>query len=253
MLSFASFDGTEISYCDEGSGPVVLLLHGAFVDTSLNWQLSGVADCLTDAGFRVIAADARGHGCSAKPHEATAYADGALVKDVIALIDHLGADQVALVGYSMGADTAMRAASTDGRVAALVAGGAGAGNPDEYDAAEVAQAIRNVPTDEPVSELSAGIAALAHSMGGDVDAYAALFEGEAMAPLPPPRYSDISCPTLVITGENDDMAIGGAEGLASEFPTAEAISIPGQDHLGAIFDPLFSEGLITFLRRQYMP
>lgn len=57
----------------------------------------------------------------------------------------------------------------------------------------------------------------------------------------------------MINGENDDMAIGGAQGLASEFPKAEAISIPGQDHLGAIFDPLFSKELIAFLRREFRP
>ena len=251
MPRFASFDGTEISYCNEGSGPVVLLLHGAFVDTSLNWQLSGVVNCLTESGFRVVGADARGHGASGKPHDALAYADGALVKDAVSLIDHLDVGRVALVGYSMGADTAVRTASADDRVAALAIGGAGAEGPDEYDAAEVAFAIRNETTSEPVSELSATLATLAHSMGGDVAAYAALFEGEAMSPSNPPRYSAVSCPTLVVTGECDDMAIGGAERLASEFPTGEALSIPGQDHLGAVFDPLFSEALIEFLQRRY--
>lgn len=248
MPEFRSFDGCTISYRDQGQGPLVVLLHGSLVDAALNWELSGVIPGLAEAGFHVVAPDARGHGMSAKPHDPAAYANDAMVRDVVSLIDHLDAERVALVGYSMGADTAMRVAARDRRIVALVAGGVGGELPDGYDASDVAVAIRGFGVEEPSSQIAASLAELAHSMGGDVEAFAALFEGEAKTAYQPPAYDEIACPTLVLAGADDDMAGGSPEDVARRLPSATAITIEGQDHLGAVFDPAFISEVTEFLR-----
>ncbi len=106
MPDFESFDGLRLSYLDDGDGRTVVLLHGFAADTNVNYVRSGILDLLLDQGYRVVTLDARGHGLSSKPPEPEAYADDAMKRDVVALLDHLGLDDVLLVGYSMGAHLA---------------------------------------------------------------------------------------------------------------------------------------------------
>ena len=52
--------------------------------------------------------DPRGFGASDKPGEKTAYADSAMARDVLALIEYLGLHAADVMGFSMGAGTAAR-------------------------------------------------------------------------------------------------------------------------------------------------
>ena len=90
MPSFKS-DGLKISYDDVGEGDPILLLHGFAADLLSNWKLTGWYRLLTRSGFRVIAADARGHGRSDKPTEPEAYAPDGIAGDTVRLLDHLEA------------------------------------------------------------------------------------------------------------------------------------------------------------------
>src|SRR5205807_10281801 len=98
VRSFESFDGLTLAYESYGSpgGVPVLLLHGFAADSEANWVRPHVVEALVDAGRRAITLDARGHGRSDKPHDPTAYADGAMVRDARALLDHLGVEEVAV-------------------------------------------------------------------------------------------------------------------------------------------------------------
>jgi pimeloyl-ACP methyl ester carboxylesterase len=108
MDTFASFDDLDLAYLDEGKGAPVVLLHGFAADHFSNWVATGVVDALVGAGRRVLAPDARGHGASAKPHDPSAYANDAMLRDVQSLMDHAALDHVDVVGYSMGAIVAGR-------------------------------------------------------------------------------------------------------------------------------------------------
>ena len=57
-------DGVTISYADEGSGAMVVLLHGHTLDRRI-WL--PVLPHLLAAGLRVIRPDLRGHGRSDRP------------------------------------------------------------------------------------------------------------------------------------------------------------------------------------------
>ncbi|NVK50749.1 MAG: alpha/beta fold hydrolase, partial [Cyclobacteriaceae bacterium] len=100
--NFISYDGTKIAYTDSGDGQAVLLIHGFIVDGDWNWGKSELKKQLINQGYRVIIPDLRGNGDSDKPLDENAYKDGAEIKDLIALIDHLDIKTYAAVGYSMG-------------------------------------------------------------------------------------------------------------------------------------------------------
>lgn len=88
---------------DEGSGPVVVLLHAGVADLRM-WDLpaAGLA-----RDHRVVRCDLRGFGGSALAPGAS-YSDA---EDVLALLDELGLDRFALVGASYGGYVALQVAS----------------------------------------------------------------------------------------------------------------------------------------------
>ncbi len=78
--------------------PVVVLLHGWLVTADLNWHTA--YGPLSEAGYRVIALDHRGHGRGLRPLVPFRLADCAA--DVAALLRTLGLGPATVVGYSMG-------------------------------------------------------------------------------------------------------------------------------------------------------
>ncbi|MCZ7536563.1 MAG: alpha/beta hydrolase [Acidimicrobiia bacterium] len=126
MPTFESFDGVTLHYEEEGDGDVVVLLHGFAADTNINWIRPGIFDALCDEGYRVVTLDARGHGLSGKPHDDGAYAGGAMVRDVQALLDEIGCDACSVVGFSMGSATTMHLAVVEPRVRSAALLGVGA-------------------------------------------------------------------------------------------------------------------------------
>ena len=101
MATFTA-EGFKITYDDTGEGDPILLLHGFAADRRTNWSLTGWYKLLQDAGYRVIAADARGHGRSDKPSDPEAYAPEGIAGDAIRLMDHLEIERADFLGYSMG-------------------------------------------------------------------------------------------------------------------------------------------------------
>jgi pimeloyl-ACP methyl ester carboxylesterase len=101
---YAPVNGLELYYEIHGSGEPLILLHGGLGSTdSLEPNLSALA-----AGRQVIAADLQGHGRTAdinRPITTRALGD-----DIAALIGHLGIGRADVMGYSLGAATALRAA-----------------------------------------------------------------------------------------------------------------------------------------------
>ncbi|MFM7377332.1 MAG: alpha/beta fold hydrolase, partial [Erythrobacter sp.] len=108
---FASFDGTELAVHTLGEGRPVVLLHGLFSSSQMNWIKWGHATRLAEAGMRAIMLDFRVHGESEAPRDAAAYPTGVLVRDVAALADHFALEPGGfdLVGFSLGARTAVHA------------------------------------------------------------------------------------------------------------------------------------------------
>jgi pimeloyl-ACP methyl ester carboxylesterase len=94
--------GRPVSYVQEGSGPVLLLIHG-MAGTLENWR--AVVEPLALA-HTVIAPDLPGHGGSAPG--AGDYSLGALASGLRDLLVVLGHERATLVGHSLGGGIAMQ-------------------------------------------------------------------------------------------------------------------------------------------------
>lgn len=104
---FPGRDGVRLAYREAGEGRPPVLLHGFAADATM-WLRYGWAEAIATRRHRVIMPDFRGHGSSAKPHDAASYPPDVLADDGLALLDHLGADDYDRAGYSLGARIAVR-------------------------------------------------------------------------------------------------------------------------------------------------
>jgi len=124
MTGTVESDGVTIRYATSGSGRPLVLLHG-FTDSSESWAELGYVEPLAAAGQRLILIDQRGHGASDGPHEIDASAADARVRDVAAVLDELGVERAAILGYSMGGWVALNLArSYPERIDRMIVGGA---------------------------------------------------------------------------------------------------------------------------------
>jgi len=100
-------NGLRMRIADHGEGPLVLLCHG-FPEAAYAWRHQLIA--LADEGYRAVAPDLRGFGCTDAPAEVEAYALQLLVGDMVALLDTLVAESAVIVGNDWGATLAWHAA-----------------------------------------------------------------------------------------------------------------------------------------------
>lgn len=85
---------------EQGQGYPVVFCHG-FPHTGFVWhrQLAAVSA----AGFRAIAPDLRGYGRTEAPADVAAYTNEAVIGDLLALLDDIGAAKAVFVGLDFGA------------------------------------------------------------------------------------------------------------------------------------------------------
>lgn len=248
MMSFRTFDGLTLAYQVEGDGYPLVLLHGFASDTDHDWRRSGLWRALVSAGHRVIGLDARGHGRSDKPHDPTAYADDAMSRDVLALVDHLGLEQADVIGYSTGAAIALRVALADARVHRLVLGGTSGHlvmrvrSPEAWERRQrMAAALLAEDPATVVDPAGRDLRRFADATGGDRWALAAI----QLAPNrfgPPADVSAVRVPTLVICGDRDF----SPHILVSAMPNARARVVVG-DHGSAVGAADFADAILAFL------
>jgi pimeloyl-ACP methyl ester carboxylesterase len=105
---FVQANGLRFAYLEQGSGPLVVLLHG-FPDTAHTWDHAMAA--LAAAGFRAVAPFLRGYHPTEIPADGRFDAE-TLGRDAVALIDALAKDgeRAVLVGHDWGASSAYCAA-----------------------------------------------------------------------------------------------------------------------------------------------
>jgi pimeloyl-ACP methyl ester carboxylesterase len=252
MTELSSFDGTTLYFEEEGTGPPVVLLHGLSASIQLNWRAPGVWAALVSAGHRVIGLDARAHGRSHKPHDPAAYRDGAMEKDVLALLDVLNLPTTDLVGYSMGAATALRFATEHGsRLNRLVLGGIGGdptkwGKPPQDGKATLQQRwAAGLDAEDPEAiEDPAGRGArkLFEARGNDLRAMSALLRSGRRHLSADLDLSAVKVPTLVVCGDKD----ASPSALAQALPDGHAVVLEG-DHESVVRNPQLAESIVDFL------
>ena len=257
MQHLTSPDGTVISYDRYGSGPPLVLVHGAFSDHDSNWEF---VRPFFEQQFTVSAIARRGRG------ETTATVGHRLedeAADVAALVRSID-EPVFLLGHSYGAHTALAAAATvPDRIRKLVlyepawphvVGAdalarleplAQAGDWDGFATAFFHERL-SVPLEElralRTTALWPPILADAEASLGDLRAISAYdFRAE--------RFRELRVPVLLQIGSESPRALYVTDALAAVLPDARIEALPGQAHEGMTTAPrMYAEAVARFLR-----
>lgn len=246
MPSFQN-EGVDIAYLDEGEGEPIVLVHGFASTKEVNWLNPGWISTLTRAGRRAIALDNRGHGASAKLYDPAAYHSATMAEDVRALLDHLQIPRADIMGYSMGARiSAFLALAHPDRVRSVVLGGLGIRLVDGVGLPEtIADALEAPSLADVKDKQGQTFRAFAEQTKSDRKALAACIRGSRQT-LAREDCARLTQPMLVAVGTKDEIA-GSVQELAALMPRARALDIPGRDHMLAVGDKVFKQGVLDFL------
>ena len=105
VTGYAPVNGLKMYYEIHGSGEPVVLLHGAFMAISGDWN-DWVAELSKTR--KVIAVEMQGHGRTGDINRDITYEN--LSDDVAGLLEHLKVPNADIVGYSLGGGVAMQCA-----------------------------------------------------------------------------------------------------------------------------------------------
>ena len=241
---FDSFDGARLAWRELGEGRPLILIHGYFSNAEVNWLKYGHAERIAAAGFRVIMPDLRGHGDSAKPHDAAAYPPDALMRDGLALVRHLGLTDYDLGGYSLGGRTTVRMLVNGAAPRRAVLSGMGLSGILHTQGR--GSYFRNVLTH--LGSFQRGSAewlteAFLKTTGGDPVALLHILD--TFVDTTDAELRGIDQPTLVATGADDDDN-GSAADLAAVLPQGRFLELPG-NHMSAVTKPELGVAIADFL------
>jgi pimeloyl-ACP methyl ester carboxylesterase len=242
-------NGLQIGYDVDGAGPPLILLHGA---TSIGAEDFAAQLPLLSRAFLVHVPDARGHGRTAWD-AARGFRYDWLVDDVAAFADALGLATFHLLGFSMGAMTALQfAVRQPARVRTLVVVGI---TTQREPRASVA---RRLMDPERIDREDAPFAALLgrrHDAGQGAGAWRRLLPAiaadVAAQPLLSPRdMRSIDAPTLVVCGDRDPFVpVDHAWGMQRQLHDGRLLVVPDCGHEVTARRPgLFNEALGGFYR-----
>ena len=237
----------EIAYLDEGEGDPIVLVHGFASTKNVNWVYPSWTSALTKAGRRVIALDNRGHGESAKLYDPEAYHIGIMAGDVLALMDHLNIARADVMGYSLGGRiTAYLGYREPQRLRSAILGGIGMGLIEGGGPGEnVATALEAASLDDVTDPVGRTFRAFADQTRSDRRALAACLRGSRRL-MTREEAAGISVPTLIAVGTTDDIA-GSAQRLGEVIPGSQVLDIPNRDHMRAVGDRVYKDGVLDFL------
>ena len=101
-------DGDRLEYTEYGGGDRwVVLIHGQLMPRRMHQPL---ARAIAGEGFHVVTVDLLGHGRSDRPLDPKGYSMTAFGEQVVALLDHLGADEAVIGGTSLGSNASLEVA-----------------------------------------------------------------------------------------------------------------------------------------------
>jgi pimeloyl-ACP methyl ester carboxylesterase len=105
-IHFVDAKGLKFGYLEEGSGPLVLMLHG-LPDTAHTWD--DLRPRIAAKGYRAVSPFMRGYHPTAIPDRDPDQET--LARDPLALIEALGAHDAIIIGHDWGASAAYGAAA----------------------------------------------------------------------------------------------------------------------------------------------
>jgi pimeloyl-ACP methyl ester carboxylesterase len=256
-------NGKTLNVVEQGSGPIVILVHG-LPSSAYDWGQT--PEKLAALGHRVIAYDRVGYGYSsrAQGHEGE-YTYESNAADLAALMNALGIESATLVGWSYGGAVVQTfAESRPGRAAALVlVGSVGPGDWTDRDVGSVdlvlesrfgASILRWVASIPPLSRAMTR-ETLVRAFGAEEDLPDGYVEyTRAMLSLPGTfdafvyearrgdenelRPANLAMPGLIIQGTNDRLvpyAVGRE--LDRSMPHSRLVTVKNGGHMLPITHP----------------
>lgn len=239
--SLTTPDGTRIAYRDDGPRPPapaasrpILLLHGLAGHMD---EWAALRHLLLADGHRVVSYDARGHGASTR--RPADMSRSAAVADAEALLTHLGARRVTLLGQSLGGLTALQlAAKRPDLVSHLILIEAGPAGRNPALPTQIATWLDSWPTPFPtMAEATTflGHEAWARGLEKRQDGYHPRFARDTILAAVQelstdhywPDWSRTTCPTLVLRGEKGTMPPEEAHEMQSRRPDTRVEVIRG--------------------------
>lgn len=243
--NFGGFDGTLLALHRRGKGRPLVLLHGLFSDAQMNWIKFGHAETIAAQGYEVLMPDLRIHGASAAPHDAAAYPPDVLVRDLAALVDHLGLEDYDLGGFSLGARTVLHAVAK-GVVEPerLIVGGMGIAGLSNWQQ-RAAHFARVIDEFEAIPKSDPAWYAVQFLKSQKIDRVAARQLIGSFTDLPLDLLDRVAMPTLVVCGA-EDQDNGSAPDLAALLPHAAYVEVPGT-HMGSVTQRAFGRAIANWL------
>jgi pimeloyl-ACP methyl ester carboxylesterase len=220
----------EIAYEEVGNGPPLVLLHGASTTGRATFaaQIPALAE-----SFRLYLPDARGHGRTIWD-AADGFEAGWLVDDLEAFVDGLGLRTFHLIGFSMGAMTALGfAVRAPERLRTLVVLGITAAREPRATVGRRLMDPERILRNDPAwaAEMALTIDAvqgpgawqrLLPAIAADIDAQPLLTPGELRS---------VSAPTLVAVGDRDPLVpVGQAWELSRQVRDGRLFVAPDSGH-----------------------
>jgi 3-oxoadipate enol-lactonase len=253
-------DGMTVGYTDQGNGTPLVFIH-AFPLSKTMWQPQ--VDALKDT-YRVITIDLGGHGES----DIVLWNDSldGYAKNIIRLLDHLEIAQAVFVGLSMGgytlfsiyrhyADRVKALVLADTRAQAdTEEGKAGRQSMAEVAFKDSASAIADLMLPKLLApatiEQRPEIVEQVRQMILQTSTAGIVVDLVAMAARPDSTdlLSTITCPTLVIVGEDDQATpVAESQYIAQRIPGSTFVTIPQAGHLSNFEQPAaFNQALNSF-------
>jgi pimeloyl-ACP methyl ester carboxylesterase len=239
---YVGHDGARIWYAVYGSGLPVLLLHGG-LGHSGNWGYQ--VPTLIRSGYRVVLIDSRGHGRSTR--DARPFSYELMASDVLVVMDIVGLDRAAVVGWSDGACIALiLGAVAPSRIAGVFFFGCNmdrSGTKDFQPSPIIDRCFSRHMKD--YARLSA-----------TPDQFDAFCAAVGLMQKTQPNYSAadlarIQIPVTVVHSEHDEFITREhAEYLAQSIPHADLRILTGVSHFAPLQRPeQFNREVLAFLRK----
>jgi pimeloyl-ACP methyl ester carboxylesterase len=236
----APVNDIQMYYAVYGQGDPVLLIHGGLGNADV-WGFQVPALART---HKVIVGDSRGHGRSTRSARPFGYQ--LMADDYLALLDHLGIDQVALVGWSdggiIGLDIAIRHPERLSRLFAFAA---------NYTPEGVKASVADDPTFNAYIERAGKEYARLSPTPDEFDAFV---EQISQMWATEPNYTReqlkaIAVPTVIFDGDHDEaIEPSHTAEMAELIPGAELVIMNDASHFAMWQQPdAFNATVLDFL------
>ena len=264
-------DKVRLHYEEVGSGTPILFVH-EFAGDHRSWE-----PLLREFGKRYccIAYAARGYTPSDVPADKDAYSYQHVMRDAVAVLDHLKIDKAHLIGLSMGGYTALQVAlNHPKRVRSLTLAGTGSGSERWYTeafhkhsreisaqferegSAAVAQTYGRSASRIPFEIKDPRGFAAFQTMLAEHDAQGSAHTARGFQGARPSLYDfeseirKLTTPALIVVGDEDDRCIEPSLFLKATIATSGLVMFPKTGHVVNLEEPdLFNRVVSDFLTR----